>query len=360
MIEIFFFLYIFILGTLSLVNLKNTKIVYWLLSAPLIIFTALRPLGLMRDDRAYKSIYEQVTTENISDLVFTLRDPLYYLTTYIGKFVWDDIRVLLVISAFALCLKLLILCKIAGRNRLLVLFMYACIYWQLHDLTQLRVSLSVLFFMFFLYLVSKGKKHNSVIALIISSLFHAQAIINLLLIKRINIKNKKHFALILAAFSILILIGLTINMAGLAPYLSAVVANETINHTFDSYLKMKASGVFDDAFRLPLALASSLIVYGLVVYELNGVKFKSLIAQEAMKSVCYAAILSWFFSSISDIQVRYYEYYLVAGLFLVGLIAKRSVSYYACFSLSLVYFVKFNVKWQVWDVDILNTWLGLV
>jgi hypothetical protein len=123
---------------------RRTKYWYVLLSAPLVLFASFRPMGMMRDDVFYVNVLNLPSEEYFSKML-SLRDPLFYTVAFLLSYVSKHADLLLYFVGFVLFLKLVVLYKLAGRRRLLVFFMYISIYWQLHDLTQLRVSLSAFF-----------------------------------------------------------------------------------------------------------------------------------------------------------------------------------------------------------------------
>lgn len=81
--------------------------------------------------------------------------------------------------------------------------------------------------------------------------------------------------------------------------------------------------------------------------------------RSATLSIALAIFLSWLFSSFSDIQVRFYEYYFLAGLVLASEISKRR-ALIGVYLLSLAYFTKFNLKWEIWDMSKINIILNSI
>jgi len=152
-----FVLFYFVTAVVVLIDLikpfpeKQGKLWFVLLSIPLVLFATFRPMGVMRDDIYYINIIDW-KAENYLSKILSLRDPLYYSVVWVFSAVSRDPELLLFFSGFILLLKLTLLNGLGGSRRLTLLFMYMSIYWQLHDLTQLRVSLSALFFLLFFYL----------------------------------------------------------------------------------------------------------------------------------------------------------------------------------------------------------------
>ena len=101
-------------------------------------------MGIMRDDTYYVNILSW-TNDAYFSKIFSMRDPLFHTISFLLSNLSKNADLLLYFIGFVLFLKLVVLHKLAGHRRLIVLFMYLSIYWQLHDLTQLRVSLSAFF-----------------------------------------------------------------------------------------------------------------------------------------------------------------------------------------------------------------------
>lgn len=127
-----------------------------------------------------------------------------------------------------------------------------------------------------------------------------------------------------------------------------------IARTLNAYQQFLAQGVYSNTLRLPLILLSSSIIYLFVINAIDKIIYLQPINQQAVKSIIFAVMLSWLFASISDIQVRFYEYYFVGGLFLIESVKSR-VAYNSYLMLAILYFAKLNILWNVWDIDMLNS-----
>ena len=150
MAQILFYIYYAVVATVVLGDMfspfseRQSKYLYILFSAPIILFASFRPMGIMRDDTYYVNILSW-TNDAYFSKIFSMRDPLFHTISFLLSNLSKNADLLLYFIGFVLFLKLVVLHKLAGHRRLIVLFMYLSIYWQLHDLTQLRVSLSAFF-----------------------------------------------------------------------------------------------------------------------------------------------------------------------------------------------------------------------
>ncbi len=361
--ETVFFIYITILGCASIfafysrISKGLNKLLYLSLSIPLILFTAFRPMGLMRDDSWYAMTIPAIQSYSLTEKVFSLRDPLWYLMAYLITKISENVEVLLYFAGAILFVKLLILYKTAGTNRLLALFVYACVFWQLHDLTQFRVSISVLMFMMFFYFIKFDRMKTAKSFLVLSAFFHSQALLNFLFLINTRVIKKKLFTIMVCCFLLATAIGLIVNsyMIKLLSFFAFGDENSNqIARTLNAYQQFLAQGVYSNTLRLPLILLSSSIIYLFVINAIDKIIYLQPINQQAVKSIIFAVMLSWLFASISDIQVRFYEYYFVGGLFLIESVKSR-VAYNSYLMLAILYFAKLNILWNVWDIDMLNS-----
>lgn len=361
--ETIFFIYITILGCASIfafysrISKGLNKLLYLSLSIPLILFTAFRPIGLMRDDSWYAMTIPAIQSYSLTEKVFSLRDPLWYLMAYLITKISENVEVLLYLSGVIFFVKLLILYKAAGTNRLLALFVYTCVFWQLHDLSGFRVSSSVLMFMLFFYFIRSDRIRTAKYFLVLSAFFHSQALLNFFFLINVRVIKKKIFTIMVCCFLLATAIGFIINsymINLLSIFVFGDKSSNKIAHTLYAYQLMLADGLYSNTLRLPLILLCSSIVYMLVINAIDKLTYLQPITQEAVKSIFFALMLSWMFASISDIQVRFYEYYFVGGLFLIESV-KRRVAFNSYLILAILYFAKLNIRWNVWDIDMLNS-----
>lgn len=364
MAENLFFIFFAVLASVSLISFNRrmsdglTKALFITFSIPLVLFSIFRPIGLMRDDGFYQNIIKEIPFYEFPERLLNLRDPLWYGLVYILTGISENVEILLYLSGFVLILKLIILYIVAGSNRLLVFFLYACAYWQLHDLTQLRLSISALMFMGFLFFSKINLAIISRLSIISSMFFHAQAMVNIIFLIKFKLFERRILLYILPFFLLLIGANFMIDinqLAGLAGiFLNDRESLSGLAHTLNAYQIMTHQGLYDNNYRLPLILLASSFAYLIVLYSIDGVKYKQFHVKSATLSITLAIVLSWVFASMSDIQVRFYEYYFLGGLFLVSE-TKSRLALLAVYVLAILYFFKFNILWNIWDVTVLNS-----
>lgn len=354
----------------SICGILSERIIkYWYvgLSAPLVLFASFRPIGMMRDDIFYANI-PNWRDEDYFSKISSLRDPLFYAFAWLLGLVSKDPELILYFSGVVLFLKLVILYELSGRWRLVLLFMYMSIYWQLHDLTQLRVSLSALFFLAYFLFIKKNDIFLQRFSVFSSILSHAQGVLNVLFL----FKPPKFSNYFLVAITMLF-VGLMVcrvqvpfsDLYVLLDWLLGRPMEGDFNYQFReavrSYYLISLNSI-EKGYPLfgvtpPIIFSVSIVVYLLLIFSLEPDVCQRPAARMAITSIVLAVFLSWLFSSVSDVQVRFYEYYFIAGLVLASEATSGRVLV-GVYLLSLAYFVKFNIRWEIWDMGYINTMLS--
>jgi hypothetical protein len=353
MIELAYYFYLALLALTSIVlsvrghSSASTRWLYAIYSAPLVVFTAVRPFYLMRDDEGYLYRFAHSSFEEVMTIeVWTGRDPLWPLVISSVKLLWNDPRSMLIVSAVVLAAKLYLLYRIASHNKLLILFMYSCIFWPLHDLTQLRASMAVMFFLLFIHMQSNAKKPTQFMCLLGSFASHAEALPTFLLIKKSRSISPNQFVAYLASILALLLFGLYPDLSTLSDLFLSRDSGDYLYSSYEMYHLRALAGNYEQFRDVPVILIISLVVYGFLAREIRNESSLGRV-QLAFRSIALGATLAFLFAAVSDVQVRFYEFFFVAGLVLAGMV-RTSKGLIVCYCLALCYFAKFNLSWSIW------------
>ena len=128
MAQILFYIYYAVVATVVLGDMfspfseRQSKYLYILFSAPIILFASFRPMGIMRDDTYYVNILSWTNGAYFSK-IFSMRDPLFYTISFLLSNLSKNADLLLYFIGFVLFLKLVVLHKLAGHRRLIC---YSC------------------------------------------------------------------------------------------------------------------------------------------------------------------------------------------------------------------------------------------
>lgn len=357
MYEPLFLAYVTLLGITSIVvflchdEVPRVGWLYLIGCIPPVVFTMFRPFGLMRDDVGYVQRFQDLSLYELEVEQIFSREPLWNLINALGKAIWNDARVLLITAGFVLMIKLYILYRLSVRNKLLVLFMYMCMFWQLHDLTQLRGSMAVMFFLLFLYLRLQGFNRQSLArtALVGAIASHAQAFAALLLLGKKPLVSANNFVVYVLAVSVFLAFGLFPDLSLLSTALYGIEDRGVLFDSYEMYQLRAEQGDYEAFSHMPIIFTVSEIVYLVVSRELKD-QYSSDRIQLVYKSIMIGVTLAFLFASVSDVQVRFYEFFFIGGLLFVGML-RSTISASLCFLLAVLYYLKFNVLWSIWDMD---------
>lgn len=382
---IFFLIVVSINAFLSFFNKNYRKyslIFYWLSATPFIGFTAFRPWGIMRDDRAYNNIFNNLDLSHFDGGVLAARDPVWYFLVFLLKSVYEHVNVIAYLAAIVLVVKLYVLTRLCSKKSLnLVLLVYLCSFWQLHDLTQFRVSLSLAFFLFFLWSLVNSNKTLSYFWYLASVLAHNSAFFVAIFwaffrekqdtrsisLSRLFLRSESKenglsvifyprlgvSFLYFFVFLLFIEFGIFLSLADVMSLFvnSFSELASTQLGQLEMYGDRAASGNYDSYRSLPLILLLVVCLYFFMLLEFHkkGLNRRAFLG---FISVIIATFLSWVFASISDVQVRFYEFFFVGALLLLGQVQNK-LSFLAGVILAFAYYAKLNILWNVWDLSVL-------
>lgn len=326
---------------------KYQRAIFFILSVPLLLFVVFRPLGIMRDDVAYDQRFYNLCETDACEFNISNRDPLWNFLVSIGKFIINDPLMMLLVSGIALCIKLFVIYKICHKLAL-ALFVYVGLFYQLHDLTQLRISLAVSFLMLFFYFFLKvGINKKSLVFLIASGLTHNQAIAGgILLFQKAWRFKYCNFILMSVGLLVLMTVGFYPKLDNLSEVLSFFIGDIFLYESIDMYITRAEEEWYAQNLVVPLIFYFSMAAYLVLINDVRHSNFK--LAKISALSLLGGIFFAFLFTSISDVQVRMYEYFSIVGVLLAGN-SLRAISFWVASGLSFLYFAKYNIFWSIWD-----------
>ena len=348
---VLFSAYILLLACIAILTFTNNskaiafKRFYWIVASPLIVYSIIRPFPLMRDDPGY---YDFFIRENLDFVLYQTKiitDPLYHFVLYLFKKIYNDSQILLLIAGIVLYVKLWIISHFPQKVIFLSLLTYTCLYYQLHDLTQLRASMAAMFFLVALHFLYYNKKKLTNIYLGLSFLSHASGIINFFMMFFSRYFTSKKILYI--TFVIVIIIS-WMNLYPSVNFFKELTSlyistNGDALHKLRSYYYLAEVGVYNNKFNPPLIFLVLTACYSIVLLEID---IKKPINKFIIASFFIATVIGFFFNSLQDIQVRLYEFYFISGLFLIRQARSKASLIFVIF-LSMMYFIKFNIRSQI-------------
>lgn len=194
---------------------KVQKVILTTVFCVLFLFCALRG-DIDRDHQNYINISRYIVNG-----VNYLIEPSFYLFTYISEWAsGGPVLIFIMYAMLAIILKFHIIKKYS-LFPLISLLIYFCNYYFLHEMTQVRIGVSIAFAIISLYYWTVGVKRYYYIYLFIAFLFHYSSLVFLIVhfLPNKKIKNKEliiYFAVIAASY---VLYFLHLGMASLFSYI---------------------------------------------------------------------------------------------------------------------------------------------
>ncbi|BEI32938.1 EpsG family protein [Polynucleobacter sp. HIN5] len=291
----------------------NTKIesqLYWFFALILVIFSAIRPIGLSRDDLHYLEISKNICSiVECIQLIQGSRDWGWYLFVALLKSAMPAERAILVLSGICTFIQLLIIDRLC-RHKLLALTLFIPLSYLYYDFTLLRAGLALtVFFMAFYFLV-RSKQFLGSTLLLSNYFFHSQGIFSIGLILFNQISRYKYIGIIVIT---LLVIFIYLEWTPSFEQLLPLSKNESAPY-WDQYRQ----GLFDNQINFPLA---HLLIIGYVIFILlinDSTTEEKNRDQLAFASILLAIFLAWFFAPIHAIQTRLFDFYAAPLVFLAG------------------------------------------
>jgi hypothetical protein len=340
------YFYLLICCILDILPLKRSLpqfFTFYLPSLILITLTGFRVFGFSRDDHAYLEIYNHIDSFKFIELD---RDIGYIFILKIFNNIFEYPDIFLYISLFFIIIKLFLLKKITiNRNLSLVLLVYTTIYWQIHDVTQFRVSAAITFFLIFYFLTLKNYEILRFLPLLASISLHLQSIFYVFLLLKRTVISKIYLRRIIA---ISIFLGIGLNIYDIDNFIITFI-RPTMElfwgySRLETYLSMMNQGDFDHYRNFPYML----LFFLLALYWLTGEDNLQMSEGWAIisNSILLTIILSFVFFGLTDVQVRLYEQLLFVIVLIAGQIKKVSCKL-ILIMLSILNFYKFNISWNI-------------
>ena len=315
---------------------------FWTFGAVLIAYAALRPLGTGVDDLygyATDQFVRVCPTFSCGTWIQGDRDQAWYSLIGLLKSIAPSPRVQLLLVAAGLGLKLWVISKLT-QHRSAALLVYAAFFYVIHDITALRVSLAISIYLGAFYLLVQGRWLTGGLGLAVNGFFHKQAFVAPLLFFGRWIPWSRR-----GAFSLLVPMGLL--TLGIYPgdpifkwAMSLPKGPEAINALFGaSYVAGKLAGIYDQVRIWPVVAPPTVL---LAVWLIRDLDPKSLLFRYSATSQLLAVLFLWGYAVIPEVQLRFWHFFLVPIVFIVGNARLNRLKLAAILILAGIYIVKYT------------------
>jgi hypothetical protein len=323
---------------------RHEPLVYWVFSAILIGFTALRPFGAGMDDPVHYSLHyrDLCPLTECNNWFSKGRDFIWYLVVAALKSVWSTPLVILWLAAGVLFIKLYIITRLS-HNLILALLIYVGIFYQAHDMTTHRQSMAALFYLLAFYAMVRYRPTVSLPFLLLSGFTHKQAYLSplLLLVPWISRHGTIIHRFIVLAIS-LILLGFYPKLI-LSNLMGWGVMPVAAARLIESHLQLQQEGWVNLHFR-----AVPLEIYPLTVFVLYGLsgcrKTDNRAWSYAAASLCVAYFILWFTAGEETLQYRLFYFFLLPLVAMVCCGEIKRLTVVSSVILMALYVFKYDIK----------------
>lgn len=326
----------------SQLSIKIEAILFWAFGAAMVFFAAFRPIGIARDDVPYLNIYSAICPSlECGQWVQGARDWGWYSLVGLLKSIVLEPKVMLWLGAVGLFLKLGLMYSLI-RRPLLVLLLYLALYYEIQDLTALRVSMAIAVFMLGIWFVARYRTYRNGWALFLCGLFHKQAFIAPLILVGVRLRGYRWLLITLCIVPILFTaLSLYPDLQQIFSGVEGGIKGVVINQGLDAYFVVKNSGAYQGLRNAPLVVYPQilLILWLLLKGHLPNNWLESLISG----CLVMGCFLLWAFASLPDAQVRFFEFIMVPTVLLAGVRRLDALEVAGVVAVSAVFVLKYNV-----------------
>ncbi len=309
--------------------------IFWILGYILCAFAIFRPFGLALDDPSYVRILSDLCPggDCLNGSPIT-RDFIWFWLVSLGLPYWpESLTPALALSGLGIFIKLFIIDRLC-RQRILALLLLVPLSFFQYDLTQMRAGFASAWMMLGIYWLVRSQLILGGVTLISNVIVHSQGAFSpILLSYRLLNLYRWLFPLCLIILLGLIFLRLTpsesiLSWLGLteqtATYLSALQNNE--------YAESNAFALGN----LPI------LGYGVWLWSTASEKHKN-IANIVATSILLGVSLAWFFSIITVMQTRLFDFYMLPIVLLVGNIGNEKHKLIVTCFLALVLYLRLEL-----------------
>jgi hypothetical protein len=292
------------------------------------------------DDEGYFDIYNLQI--NNKPILFNLQDKdilWLFLAKLINYFI-QSILSIYILAVFGFLIKAYLIFKTTD-DPFEPLLLYVVMYFQIHDLTQLRIAFASSLFLCSIYYISNGHLVKSLFFNFFSLLSHSAVLLNPI-IYLIKFEKFNIYRILFLIF--LILIVFTIfpsfnNINDLVIFMNDF--SISIPRSFEQYLtninnKVESYNKYYPLILIPLTLF-------LVIFKPNINARNESIIRYSYTSILLGYFCLWIFSDFFIVGGRFFEFYLTPIIFLAGFIEKNMFQKFIFYTIVFLFLIRYFI-----------------
>lgn len=280
----------------------------------LFFIAGFRPVGIDNDS----GVYEQAIYY-LNYGVYIITEPAFLIIAGIANAFSDyPVRmVLLIYAGISIFLKIYAIGRFS-RKPLFSFLIYICLFFILHDFTQIRAGVSAGFFLFAYYDAINGRKIKFLIKIIFAILFHYSSIlfIPLIFFSRNKINIKLYLALPFVFLPLMISPGMLQILSVLFSYLPMGLSERAVNYSQQLQDGQSGFGL------LQLCMFFLFILYGWALAKRPSYAI-SVFDNLSFKYLSLTFVLYFAFSPIPIVAVRTFELMSVSLVYILPAIVDK-------------------------------------
>ncbi|MFU1633699.1 EpsG family protein [Aeromonas veronii] len=300
----------------------STNPVHHYIIAVLFIFlflcAAFRPIGLDFDSAEYLN-----AIESFYNGVYTIQEPGFIFLAYFSEvFFSSSTRSVFVLYAFiSLLIKFYCISKYAA-DKFVSFIIYACVFFILHDLTQIRAGLAAAFFLWSLPDLINGNKKNYLVKVFLASLFHfsASLLFPLIFLSKQKWRASIYISLPLLSLLLVVLVGdLKDILIVFFSYFPDFISSKAVSYIMGVDLEGRFSDV--NVFsKISLSTWGFYLLYG---YACSRLRSFSDADNLFLKLFGIMLTIYYLFSSVPVLSARCFELLSVSFIYSLPLLARK-------------------------------------
>lgn len=324
-------------------NCTVQRCVYVLFSSFLVGFAAFRPIGITRDDLNYLEIFSSIcSSTSCNQWIQGARDWGWFSSVGLLKSILPSPRTMLLLGAGGLVIKLWVIYRVSSQS-MLALLLYFGVFYQILDLTQLRIAFASSFFILSFYLLTRVSFFAGSASAFVSGIFHKQAFVSLLILLGAFFSIRYSFLVALTLTPMVMMLSglypdiptVALRLADLGIFHSALVKD------LDMYLVFKADGVYA-GWRIAPIVCYPIVALSLFLAKDSLATFGQIYRYAAV-SIISSVWFLWGFASLPDVQVRFFDFMILPVVLLAGVCRFDWWRFTGVVAVSGVFVVKYNI-----------------
>ena len=320
-------------------NLPYEKRIYWFMGGILLLFTALRPIGLGIDDPGYIDISKGICAfTECFKVIQAPRDWAWYALVGLLKSLMSGERAALILAALGLATQLYVIDRLCSQ-KVLALTLFTPLVYLLFDFTIFRAGLALSMYFWAIYLLV-GQRLVAGNALLLGNfLAHSQAIFSIGLWPFHWIAKFKRIAL---AIIVIALLGIYLQITPNIQFLSLFVKGAA-----QTYVEQAKNGSFAGLKLFPALYLLLLAYLGVILAFSNTLLTQNQlsrdVSQYVLASILLALILAWFFAPIQVMQSRLLEFYFAPIVLLAGNLERNRWTFFGTIGLAILIYARMEL-----------------